>query len=739
MKCSVFTDLHTVSEDRDFGSILESIKDGSECGEKIKRIRQLIKDNDTEAAAALKKTLPAFTPAGMFNKIRNKSKLSFYSGIVHLDLDHIPDNRLDEIIKTVQECEFTYACFISVSGAGLKIFVRVSSHSPEHEIAIKQVSEFYSSLLNFPPDTACKDISRLCFFSHDPDLFINTAASTFNIQPIQNTMDSQVQPVPQPVPSTSSDWTPTFQAAVEFTNKKHTYVNHHRNIYVHALACNCNRLGIPESETLKLSLQSFDLPANEITSSTQSAYKNNPHEFAKFADFAALQNVENEIDYLLNTPVIPQSCYDSLPILLQKGCKVFTDPRECDVFLTGALAILSGCLPNVKGLYNCQLVFPNLFSFIIAPAASGKGALVFAKQLAMHYHSELITESDKNKKNYASELDAYYSRRKKNKETTEEMPEKPPYKVLFIPANASYAKIIQHLKENNGSSIICETEADSMGNALKQDWGNYSDMLRKAFHHECISSSKKTNDEYIEVNRPMLSVALSGTPNQVTNLISSAEDGLFSRFFFYAFKANHGWKDVSPNSGGVNLTEHFSNLSTETYSLVQFLSKSPTEVQLTESQWKLLNEQCSIWLDSTIIISGEEAASIVKRLGLIMYRLAILFTSLRKFENGNTELIQVCSELDFQNALLLSSVYLEHSILMFSNLPKQASSKQFRKGSNKQLLFDSLPGEFKRMEAVSMGTSLNLSPRTVDEILRVSVQEEKLQLLKAGLYKKNTS
>jgi len=84
---------------------------------------------------------------------------------------------------------------------------------------------------------------------------------------------------------------------------------------------------------------------------------------------------------------------------------------------------------------------------------------------------------------------------------------------------------------------------------------NLKRSLRKAFHHERISSSKKTNNEYIEVNEPRLAVALSGTPNQVTGLIATAEDGLFSRFIFYAYKVEQLWRDVSPYANNINLTE----------------------------------------------------------------------------------------------------------------------------------------------------------------------------------------
>ncbi len=272
MKCSLFSDFQNVTEDRMFGSILELIKDGTLCGEKVQQIRQLLKDNDPAAAAALKKTLPAFTPAGMFNKKRNKKNLSFYSGIVHLDLDHIPESRLDEIINIAKSCEYTLACFISASGVGLKIFVLVSSHSPEHEKATKQISEYYSRLLAFEPDPAIKDISRLCFFSHDPDLYHNPDATIFQIQPDQKPMNATIQQEPKPQPEPSGDWAAVFRSAVTFTSKKLTYLNGSRNNFVFQLACNCNRSGIPKETALGLICGDYDLDTTEITQSVESAY-----------------------------------------------------------------------------------------------------------------------------------------------------------------------------------------------------------------------------------------------------------------------------------------------------------------------------------------------------------------------------------------------------------------------------------------------------------------------------------
>jgi len=72
--------------------------------------------------------------------------------------------------------------------------------------------------------------------------------------------------------------------------------------------------------------------------------------------------------------------------------------RERDIFLTGALVILSGSLLKVEGLYDRNRQFPNLFGFIIAPAASGKGALRYAKILGDALHEKYIAAYESQKK-----------------------------------------------------------------------------------------------------------------------------------------------------------------------------------------------------------------------------------------------------------------------------------------------------------------------------------------------------
>jgi hypothetical protein len=254
-----------------------------------------------------------------------------------------------------------------------------------------------------------------------------------------------------------------------------------------------------------------------------------------------------------------------------------------------------------------------------------------------------------------------------------------------------------------------------MGNTLKQDWGGYSDLLRKAFHHESASSSRKANNEYIEVHRPRLSVALSGTPSQVTGLILSAEDGLFSRFLFYLFKSNPSWRDVAPGNR-VNLTTHFEALSNRVKDIATVVNNAETNFQLTPAQWQQLNQNFAGKLNEVSAFISEDATSTVKRLGLITFRIAMVLAAIRNGEQGIIEPSITCSDEDFSIAMALADVYLQHALLMFKSLPK---SPQANLDNRKRKFYEALPEgrDFPRSEAVSVGESINIKERTVGKYL----------------------
>ena len=340
------------------------------------------------------------------------------------------------------------------------------------------------------------------------------------------------------------------------------------------------------------------------------------------------------------------------------------------------------------------------------------------------------------KKRYEEGLAAYKMLKAKGKlEPGQEMPQAPKFKVVYIPANTSNAKIIQHLDWNEGKGIICETEADTMGIAFKNDWGAYSDMLRKSFHHEKISKSIKTDGEYIEVNNPQLSVALSGTPKQVFNIIASAEDGLFSRFIFYVFKTDAVWLDPSPKGNPINLTDFFSTQSTLVLKLVEYYETDEMILHLTDEQWAIFNPFFSSFLEQINTFVSEDALSIVKRLGLILYRFCMIFTAIRKYAAKDYHKEVYCSDIDFETAITLVKTYIQHSIIMFTNLPKQGEQGPFKSGQNKKKFFNALPNKFQRKEAIEIGKKFDIGERSVGNFLKSCLGKYLIQP-KTGFYEK---
>jgi hypothetical protein len=727
---SVYKEFKYNLGERNLIDVLQEIKSDKYQSE-VNSIRYALHKGDEKTADEIKSGLNGFTMSGTYGTSRTKGNLISYSQIIGLDFDHIPVTEIDTLVKLINDCKYTFASFISPSGEGIKVFIKINSNATQHTTAYNQVATFYKDLSGYDFDAKCKDITRLCFVSCDPETYIKEDATIFEVK-------EEATPLPkvQKVKTTSFEETDTLlDKCLKFTEQKEQYTNGNRNNFIHLFASNANRFGINEADTLDYCTTNFDLDEKEIKASVQSAYKNQLADFAKFADFAnrkptqqkAMNSIANKepIDdenYLLNTPTIPQSVYDNLPPILKQGAEAFKVAREKDTFLTGALAVLSGCLPNVTGEYGGRTVYPNLFSFILAPAASGKGALQSSKELADKYHSEVLKNSLDQKKEYDIKMAAYKKAqrfKKKEDNTQEEIPEEPPFKVVFIPANASNASLIQHLQKNEGKGIICETEADTMGQAFKNDWGSYSDLLRKAFHNERISITRKTNNEYFEINNPQLSVALSGTPQQVNNIIASAEDGLFSRFVFYVFKTDTKWIDPSPYGDRVNLTDHFAKLAIAVYEMVLFLDSGKTKIHLSREQWDKFNPTFSEYLCQISAFVSEDAQSIVKRLGLVLYRLCMIFTSIRKYQAKELTTDIQCLDEDFNIALQLVEIYLKHNILMFENLPKQEDEEKgpFKSGQNKKLFFDALPNHFTRGEAIELGKTFNMAERTVGSFL----------------------
>ncbi len=410
-------------------------------------------------------------------------------------------------------------------------------------------------------------------------------------------------------------------------------------------------------------------------------------------------------------PTISEKVYQSIPDFLKQIVQPAASSEERDILLLGALTTFSACLPKLFGIYDQNKVFSNLYLFVTAPASAGKGRLNKVKNLVNPVHKIKREQAKVLKQQYQSEMATYNFQKKKNDNS--EKPSKPPEQMLFIPANNSVTGVYQLIADNEGRGLIFETEGDTLAQAFKSDYGNYSDGFRKAFHHETISYYRRTDSEYVDIEKPCLSTVLSGTPKQVATLIPNAENGLFSRFMFYYMNIKPTWKNVFQNNNNVNLDDYYTNLGNNFLELYKTLKNNPAiEVRLTLPQQNQFNTFFESLQTKYLNLQPEEYIATVRRLGLIAFRIMMIFSVFRIMEDGDVNSIKLCEEEDFKNSLGIITVIVKHSSKVFNDLPLE--TKTHKRMNRKERFLEALNKKFTRQDYLSEAQNLNIPNKTAE-------------------------
>ncbi|MDY0090577.1 MAG: VapE family protein [Flavobacteriaceae bacterium] len=285
MVVSIFKNFNEVVQNSKVVEVLNDIKTGKYINV-ITYLRKSLAESKMEAYERAKKSLPAFTPSASFKGGRKLEFVTAYTQIVVLDIDKLTKEQLTNAKALAQETPYTYSAFISPSGNGLKIFVKVNSSQENHKEAFLTLQKFYEEFLSLPIDKSGKDVTRLCFVSYDTDLYFNENATVY---PVISTEDltpyiEQSEEVIQehttiasnglPTQQFNNDYLTVYEHCVRFTEKKESYVNGNRNNFVHLLACNLNRKGVPLPMAMGYILSDYNYDAKEVATTVNSAYKN---------------------------------------------------------------------------------------------------------------------------------------------------------------------------------------------------------------------------------------------------------------------------------------------------------------------------------------------------------------------------------------------------------------------------------------------------------------------------------
>lgn len=422
--------------------------------------------------------------------------------------------------------------------------------------------------------------------------------------------------------------------------------------------------------------------------------KSASHHTAEIAETAESAEILTE-----PLPTFSDKVVSHLPDFLKQIATSGNSVQDADILLLGTMTVLSSCMPHIKGIYDRRTVFPNLFLFVTARASSGKGRLNLCRHLVEPIHEDLRNLNEAEMMEYKHRLSEYNAAGKKKVDM--EKPEEPPMRMLFIPANSSATAVYQVLNDNGGQGLMFETEGNTLANTFGSDYGNYSDGFRKAFHHETISYIRRKDREYVNIKNPRLSTVLTGTPRQVLNLITDAENGLFSRFLFYYLDTKLVWNNVFAESGNDTLEDHFASLGKDYHDFHRILSEHGSD---------------------------------------IIFRIAMILSALRIMEDGNYSPELICSDTDYTTARTIADVIIRHDERVFRTLASPASPTTVSTTAQRQSLqlkyLEALPDEFDRKTYCELATTMGLNPKSIERTIKKWCEEGRLENVAYGKYKK---
>ena len=713
---------------------------------------------ETEAKK-LKRKLAALVIAGRCDGSHAETNLKQWSGDAMLDVDKC-NGRVSEFLQVLKDTPWVKAAWRSVSYDGLKLVVRVEAESvDEYRMAYALVAWHVAQLLAFPCDMSCKNPTRPCFASYDPEAFFRPDTEVFPWRRFVTEHPDRVGEILAELkvktpagasgpPVAASGMLHTFFN--EFL-EQNPFVDGKKNEFLLKLGRIARYKGVGEEELARLKtlaverLAGMGCAAGDIPPRIDSGYRyadmnkgpetpasrahkaqgspmrySEPNEGEEEAELEKL-----EADKLRReVPCLPDELFDRLPDFLKRGLTHVRNKRERDILLLSMITNISGCLPGVRMNYGGMVYSADLYLVALAGSGRGKGVMQLAAILPaaiQEYYDELNRKDEREyrQKLLKWNLEERLAAQEKRVPDLDQCPEMPIERILKVAPNISKSQLILALEAGGAVGLVMNaSELDMISSAMHQEYGKHDDVMRAASQHEEVSSYFKTDHRLVVVSDPHLALCASGTPAQLHKFISSLENGMYSRVAFYVGQAPWEYKSANPGKVRLDMRAYFKGMGEELLRMFIFLSGSPTEVVFTEEQWKEHTERFRTYLREVVAEDDDSPGAIVLRHGLMMSRIAMVLTALRKCEPQWNTSEWECSDEDFHTAMQIVDVLLEHSLLLSTSMDDTAGRIRPVKAFFKlRPVLKKMPREFTYSELMAAANEAGLPTASVKRYL----------------------
>ena len=225
-----------------------------------------------------KKMLPAICFSGKFSR-RDASAIMEHSGLICIDFDGFEDEwtMMDYRVHLCQD-QYSFSVFTSPSGDGLKVIVKIPQDIKNHKNYFLSLEKYY----NKPEfDTTTKDISRICYESYDPEIYVNNDSVVWTelLTEEHTVFETKTARGTIKIESTNE----IVRRLIIWWEREFGMVKGQKNNNLFVLSAALNEFGIPESEARSV-IMSYDEgdKERELVNILRSAYKNAAAHGTKF-------------------------------------------------------------------------------------------------------------------------------------------------------------------------------------------------------------------------------------------------------------------------------------------------------------------------------------------------------------------------------------------------------------------------------------------------------------------------
>lgn len=294
LKASLFKGFSRQIEDVSLLLELDGIASGKHWS-RVESLRMFLRMDAPEKAAHCKRQLRACTFSATYRERRVPENIRSYNDLVVLDLDGLDPAVVERCKGQMAADAFVLFAFVSPSGNGLKAGVRLATPQAQElrrefaareEVTYGELEKYhkqmfdwccrrYEELCGVEVDKSGSDVGRLCFLSHDPGIYLDTAALE-RLEPMAVTiLPPAAKPKPQVVTGKSSlrEELPEnpavdcshidtalqmeFQKCVSSVRRTLTYQPGQRDTFLYTLGNRCYKKNLPQEVVVTLAQRSF--------------------------------------------------------------------------------------------------------------------------------------------------------------------------------------------------------------------------------------------------------------------------------------------------------------------------------------------------------------------------------------------------------------------------------------------------------------------------------------------------